>query len=208
MPKSAGSARGRNNEESPSSEVSSFLRPALHHEALHGLPGLVVETILPHSEADPAGLLLSFLAVFGNRLGAGPHANLGHSPQPGRLFVVLVGDTATGRKGTAGDAIESVLAGVPLTSASQVVTHGIQSAEALIDAVDDRTGSSRNLIVIETEFGRLLATIARRENLADTLNLAFDGKTLRVHSGSPQTLSVHQSHFGEVGVVNVAVQQV
>ena len=192
---------GRKNEESPVDRVSSFLRPQLDDAALHGLPGLVVDTIAPHTEADRAGLLLSFLTMFGNLAGAGPHAALGQSPQPGRLFVVLVGDTATGRKGTAGDEIEALLARAAPAWSERSITHGLQSAEALVDAVDDSSGT-RRLMVIETEFGRVLHTMSRRENLADTLNLAFDGKTLRVRTkareGWRTATRAHVSVLGHV----------
>ena len=184
-----------------SPEVSSFVRPRLGDAALHGLPGLVVERILPHTEADPVGLLLTFLTMFGNLAGAGPHAALGQSPQPGRLFAVLVGDTATGRKGTAGDEIEALMARVAPAWSDRSVMHGLQSAEALVDAVDDKVGI-RNLMVLETEFGRLLHVMARRENLADTLNLAYDGKTLRLRTkgeiGRRTATNAHVSVLGHV----------
>jgi hypothetical protein len=79
--------------------------------------------------------------------------------------------------------------------------HGLQSAEALVDAVDDKVGL-RNLMIVETEFGRLLHVMARRENLADTLNLAYDGKTLRLRtkgeSGRRTATNAHISVLGHV----------
>ena len=50
--------------------------------------------IEPHTESDPAGLLLSVLAFFGNCVGHGPHylvENTRHGPN---LFVLKVGDSA------------------------------------------------------------------------------------------------------------------
>ncbi len=43
--------------------------PSLAAPALYGLPGAVVRTIAPHTEADPAAILLQFLAAFGNLVG-------------------------------------------------------------------------------------------------------------------------------------------
>jgi hypothetical protein len=57
-------------------------QPVLAEPALHGLAGLVVHTIAPQIEAQPAAILLQFLAAFGN------------------LFVVLVGESSKARKGT------------------------------------------------------------------------------------------------------------
>ena len=72
------------------------LQPA----ALRGLAGEVVATIGPHSEADPAALLLQYLLAFGNaaRRGAGFRAEADFHAT--NLYVVLVGQTAKGRKGS------------------------------------------------------------------------------------------------------------
>jgi hypothetical protein len=42
--------------------------------ALYGLPGDVVATLDPHTEADPSAVLVSFLVAFGAAVGPGPHA--------------------------------------------------------------------------------------------------------------------------------------
>ncbi len=42
-------------------------------EALRGLAGEIVRVIEPHSEADPAALLIQFLTAFGNAVGSRPH---------------------------------------------------------------------------------------------------------------------------------------
>ena len=52
--------------------------PALDgHPALHGIAGFLVRTLAPHTEADPAAVLLQFLAAFGNLVGPGPHCRVG-----------------------------------------------------------------------------------------------------------------------------------
>ena len=65
--------------------------PTLDPAALTGLAGRVVEVLGPHTEADPAALLLTFLAAFGNLVGPGPHAVADAADHPARLNVVLVG---------------------------------------------------------------------------------------------------------------------
>ena len=45
----------------------------LRNEAFYGLAGNVVRIIEPHSETDPAALLMQFLGVFGNVIGRQPH---------------------------------------------------------------------------------------------------------------------------------------
>ncbi|MBZ5583377.1 MAG: hypothetical protein LAQ30_14440, partial [Acidobacteriia bacterium] len=46
---------------------------ALKPEAFHGLPGEWITMVQPHTEADPAALLVQFLVAFGSLIGRGPH---------------------------------------------------------------------------------------------------------------------------------------
>ena len=62
--------------QSTSSQNSQFADspwPVMEPEAFYGLAGKVVKAIEPHSEADPNGILLQFLAAFGNAIGTAPH---------------------------------------------------------------------------------------------------------------------------------------
>ncbi len=90
--------------------LAAFLRPALPAAALHGLPGEAAVSLSEATGADPAAILLTFLALLGNAACPQPHARFGGAEHPGRLFVVLVGDAASGRKGTALGAVERLFA--------------------------------------------------------------------------------------------------
>jgi hypothetical protein len=63
----------------------------------HGLLGRIAHEIGPHSEADPAALLVQLLAVFGNVVGRGPHFTVEADHHYTNMFVVLVGETSKGR---------------------------------------------------------------------------------------------------------------
>src|ERR1700683_3931350 len=76
-------------------------KPALDEPALHGLAGRVIRAISPHTEADHAALLLTFLTMFGAAAGPEAHMRVSAAKHPARLFVVLVGASAKARKGTA-----------------------------------------------------------------------------------------------------------
>lgn len=188
------------------SSLSSLIRPTLDPAALHGLPGDVVRTLAPHTEADPAALLLHFLSMFGNVVGAGPHTPIGTTPQPARLFVLIVGHAADARKGTAGDAIEDLMERAEPEWFGARVQRGIQSAEALIRLVDDTHSDDRRLLVFETEFGRLLATLAQRGNLSAVMKAAFDGKTLATTTKDERrSLKATRPHISIVGHVQPGV---
>ena len=68
--------------------------PKIDAAAFYGLAGDIVRSIEPNTEADPVGMLLSFLAFFGAAVGSGRRARADGADHPARLFVVLVGETA------------------------------------------------------------------------------------------------------------------
>src|SRR5262249_54583797 len=111
--------------------------PTLAPEALHGLPGRIVEAIDPHTEADPVATLVTFLVSVGNLLGPGPHARVGEDPHPGRLYAALVGESSKGRKGMSGRAVRRVLAMVDEPWARTRIASGLSSGEGLIYHVRD-----------------------------------------------------------------------
>jgi len=73
---------------------------ALDNAALHGIAGEFVRMVEPNTEADPAAILLQFLAAFGALVGRGPHYLVEGDEHHANLYVLLVGATAKGRKGT------------------------------------------------------------------------------------------------------------
>ena len=81
--------------------------------AFHGIAGEIVRLIEPETEADPAALLFQLLAAVGNMLGAGAYARVEGDKHPPRLFVIQVGRTSKGRKGTSWGRVRSLLEAVP-----------------------------------------------------------------------------------------------
>ena len=75
----------------------------LPEEALYGLAGDVVRTIEPHTEADPAALLVQFLVGIGNVIGRGRHFIADGARHGLNLFTVLVGVTSRREKEPHGD---------------------------------------------------------------------------------------------------------
>ncbi|MGO9162704.1 MAG: DUF3987 domain-containing protein [Streptosporangiaceae bacterium] len=157
-----------------------FLRPELPDAALYGLPGDVVRVLAETTEADPAALLLTFLTMFGSAVGPEPHVEFGGRPQCGRLFTLIVGDAASGRKGTAHGAVEDLFRKADPDWADRIEP-GLQSAEAMIDRVADCESDDCRLLVVETEYNRLLAAMASSGGkLSAQLRNAYDGSRLAV----------------------------
>ena len=74
--------------------------PQTTPEMFHGLAGDIVRLIAPHTEADPVALLVQLLAAFGSALGRTAYFTAEADRHFANLFVVLVGISSKGRKGT------------------------------------------------------------------------------------------------------------
>src|SRR5215471_17975488 len=83
--------------------------PTIDNAAYYGLAGDIVRTIAPHTEADPVAILIQVLAYFGNIIGRAAHYRVEADHHHANLFVVLVGQSAKGRKGTSGSRARSVM---------------------------------------------------------------------------------------------------
>src|SRR5690606_10039722 len=106
-------------------------------EAFYGLPGEIVRAIEPHSESDPAGLLVQLLTGFGNLIGNRAHFRVEGDKHHCKLFTSLVGTTSKGRKGTSWGQIARLFESVdPVWTESRILS-GLSSGEGLIWQVRD-----------------------------------------------------------------------
>ncbi|MGP0050028.1 MAG: hypothetical protein ACLPZR_14430 [Solirubrobacteraceae bacterium] len=156
------------------------------HAALHGPAGEFVQRTAPHTEADPMALLAQFLVAFGAAAGRNVHYAVEATTHCLNEFVILVGPSGKGRKGSAWDHVDALLAAVDTAFAERCVASGLSSGEGLIwevrDPVDGRdagAGDKRRLI-LESEFAQVLKVLAREGNtLSPVVRNAWDGKTLQ-----------------------------
>ena len=145
-------------------------------EAFIGLAGEVVDLVGPRTEADPAGLLASFLVGFGAAVGPDPHAIADGARHPARLNLVLVGASSRARKGTSWAVIRKVLAYADPDLTGRRLIAGIASGEGLVAELAARSeGDDRNVLVIEPEIARLLRATMRSGSLSALLRQAWDG---------------------------------
>lgn len=154
--------------------------------AFHGVVGDLVRLVQPHTEADPAALLLQGLVIFGNILGPVPHFVAEGSRHRLVLYLVLVGTTAKGRKGSSYRTLSHVFTTIDdtLRDPHRVVS-GMSSGEGLIAAVRDEvvTGatitdagvSDKRLLVLEEEYASVLRVMGREgNNLSAVIRQAWD----------------------------------
>ena len=170
-------------------------------EAFHGLAGEVVDLITPHSEADPAALLIQFLVAFGNAIGRGPFFEVEGDRHATNLFTVMVGETAKARKGTSWSRIRRLFMLADEAWVTGRVESGLSSGEGLIWAVRDpierqeriREGNEtryetaisdpgvedKRLLVLEEEFASTLRVMGREGNtLSPIIRRAWDDGSL------------------------------
>jgi len=161
----------------------------LDDSSYYGFPGDFVKALDPHTEADPAGILLQFLVAFGNAVGDGPYFQVEGDRHPPRENVLLVGDSSKGRKGTSWGRIRQLCdladpvwpkriqsgassgEGIVFQVRDPVFTTGKGGEETLVDPGED----DKRLLLVEPEFAAVLKAIERDGNtLSAILRQAWD----------------------------------
>jgi hypothetical protein len=201
-----GNGNGAGPDPAPTSSYVPPPWPTMNPTAYHGLAGEVVATLLPHTEADPAALLLQYLAGFGCLAGRRKYYQVGHTKHFGNLFELLVGPTSKARKGTSADDIRAVLRACDPGWTSGQMRGGLSSGEGLLHCVRDpvwglRRGveeltdpgvEDKRFLALEPEFSKTLAVMKRDGNtLSPVIRDAWDGldrlETLTKHSPTKAT---------------------
>ncbi len=158
--------------------------PQLDASALHGLPGRIVRTIAPHTEADPVALLGHTLAQFSCAIGRKPCVVLDGGPSPLGFNPVFVGESSKARKGTADKRIRRLFEmAMPSWKPGSAA---LSSGEGLVNAVRDANPllsdpgvTDKRLYLVQSEFGSTLKIMAREGNsLSGVIRDAFDGQDL------------------------------
>lgn len=103
--------------------------PVMDEAAYYGIAGDFVRTMQPHTEADPAGLLIQFLVAFGSVVGHLPYYLVEGDKHYTNLFAVLVGNSSRGRKGTGAGRVRSVSQTADATWSNERMLRGSQAAK-------------------------------------------------------------------------------
>jgi hypothetical protein len=188
--------------------------PIMGEAAYYGFAGKVVQTISPHSEADPVALLLQFLVCFGNAVGRYRHFQVESDWHHANLFAALVGSSSSGRKGTALGRIKAIFKIAAEIWEREHIDSGLSSGEGLIHAVRDPTikikdgqeevvdkgVSDKRLLVVEPEFAGVLAVMERGGNtISKLLREAWDRGNISSMTKSPQKATgAHISIIGHI----------
>jgi len=197
----------------------------LGESAFYGLAGDIVRAIDPHTESDPAAILLQTLVGFGNAVGRSAYYIADAAYHYANLYVVLVGRTSKGRKGSSWQNTFTLLKGVDPEWAEHCAASGLSSGEGLIwqvrdpitkqvpvkvkgrftgeydEVIEDHGVADKRLLVQEGEFANVLKVMQREGNtLSPVLRLAWDTGTLRsmVKNSPARATGAHVSIVGHV----------
>ena len=110
--------------------------------AFQGIAGEVVRKIDPQTEADPAAILVQFLAAVGNAIDQGVGFEVESTDHGTNLYALIVGQTSKGRKGSSWQQARRPVELADPTWAERIVS-GISSGEGLIHAVRDPVETRR-----------------------------------------------------------------
>jgi hypothetical protein len=189
---------GRNADGLSECSVSNWPDP-LRPEAFHGAAGEFVRLIEPHSEADPAAMLIQFLVAFGNLIYRSAHFTAEGDRHYTSLYAVIVGQTAKGRKGTSWGQVRLVLGELDPEWAANRIMNGLASGEGLITAVGKDDASDKRLLAVETEFARVLQVCEREGNtLSAVIREAWDTGILRTMT-KKDPLHATDAHISIIG---------
>jgi hypothetical protein len=183
----------------------SLLPAALSKDAFHGLLGQIVKTLDPYTEADPAAVLSNLLVMVGNVVGSRPHFKVNGDMHGLKIFMVHVGMTGKGRKGSSIGQPKRLIEYNDPKWVEKRIQSGLSSGEGLIWTVHDpvyqkqpikdkKTGritdyqrvmihegvEDKRTLIIEEEFSRTLKAMSRDGNtLSAVIRQAWDGGHLQ-----------------------------
>lgn len=173
------------------------------------VPGVLTElvgAVEESTEADSAALYFTALTVLACMMGRASSFRIGPTDHHARFFTTLVGNTGSGRKGTATDVALSLAREIDPYFAGSCVERGLSSAEGLAYRVRDAGGEDdagvedKRLLVVESEFASVLKVAERSGNtLAPRLRDAWDGKSLQTLTKGGGGLKATDPHVALIG---------
>jgi len=178
----------------------------INETAYQGLVGELVKTIEPHTESDPVAILIQSITAFGNVIGNKPHFKVEADVHPLRIFAVIVGQTAKGRKGTSEGIVTRIFKNVDEDWIENRTRAGLSSGEGLIWQVRDASSEDedsgvfdKRLWVRESEFGSTLRILGREGNsLSGVIRQGWDtGNLSTLTKNSP--LKARDAHISITG---------
>jgi hypothetical protein len=215
----------KDDQQESDSLINFYDYPRMPLKAFHGIAAQITRAIEPHTEADPAAILIQLLISVGCAIGRGAFFMVGATAHYTNLFSCLVGKTSRARKGSAHDFVVWIMKEVDCPWIGTCLARGLSTGEGLIYAVRDKlirkeqvkkngkyTGEEqeciadfgvddKRLFVTEAEFSRPLKAMSRESNiLSEVIRSAWDHGDLRsmVKSNPYRATGAHIAISGHI----------
>jgi Protein of unknown function (DUF3987) len=130
--------------------------PTLPDSALYGVAGEIVRKTAPHTEAHPAAIYFQLLTVIANVCGRNVHILVDRDKHYTNEFLIIVGKTAAGRKGTSYGHAQYFGERVEQGWADDCVRKSITSGEGLVREMADGANRDRRCLLFFAEFSTVL----------------------------------------------------
>ena len=117
------------------------------------------------------------------------------------MFTLIVGKWARGRKGTAWNAVRKLFQQAEPEWSAKDIESGLQSSEAMIEAVADSPNGDPRLLILETEFARFIAAMSAQRKFASRMRTAYDGETLAARRVKQPPLISTQHMISIIGMI-------
>lgn len=148
----------------------------------YGVIGKAVKEAMPHTEADPVGVMAQVLSMYSAAING---AVVPPNERPITVWTVLVGPSTVGRKGFAYDTAERILTDTLEDFMSAKQRGGVTSGAALIntlfesfndDLATEASDDGGRVFIVDAEWPDTLQAQARDPRYATAFRNAWDGK--------------------------------
>lgn len=169
--------------------------------AYYGLAGDIVNTITPHTEADPVAVLFQLLVACGALIGRGAWFAVEATRHYPNEFVVLVGESSRAGRGSSYAHVQQLLGEID-PGFSLRMENGLSTGKGLVWALRDPDGKDagapdRRLLVTEPDFARVLKGW-KLSPLSPVLRDAWDGEDLATLTRNSQ-IRASEAHLAVIG---------
>ncbi|QCX75727.1 hypothetical protein C9F11_10235 [Streptomyces sp. YIM 121038] len=164
----------------------------------YGAIGHAVRRAMPHTEADPVGVLASLLALWSAAVQG--HISQPRSGRPAVVWAVLVGRSGTGAKGVTADAAWRLMGPSLTRFLSTRVRDSFKSGAAIVQSLAEleedtersEQGADGRALLFEEELSHTLKAVNKDTDFGSTLIKAWERKrisnTVKTSKGNVETV--------------------
>ena len=192
--------------------------PVMDKKAYRGLAGDFVALASENSEADPAAILITFLARFAVEVGSGPTLFIGDGKHHARFAAVIVGASSKARKGTSSKPVNRLYSKIehqaryspgPFSSGEGII-HAVRDPvkkwdeKNQCDIIADPGVKDKRFFILDEEFGGAMSQTKREGNtLSTVIRCAWDSGNLDPLTKTSKTTATG-AHIGWISHITIS----